>query len=120
MTIKGRSGVLLRNASYEVRQKQSYDWPSGPGGGRFHRLGGKVGNVQIVLGHVAPVPYIAEDAGKALEGKAVTEATATEAGKAATKEAKPLSQNGYKVKLVEVAVKRALLTAAGGKKYWEI
>ena len=33
--------------------------------------------------------------------------------------AKPLSQNGYKMKLVGVAVKRALLLAAGAKPYWE-
>ncbi len=43
----------------------------------------------------------------------------TAAGKAAAEGAKPLAQNGYKVKLVEVAVKRAILTAAGQKKYWE-
>ena len=55
-----------------------------------------------------------------IEGKEVTEATATAAGEAAAEGAKPLSQNGYKVKLVEVAVKRALLTAAGSKKYWEV
>jgi len=35
------------------------------------------------------------------------------------KGASPLAQNGYKVRLLSVAVKRALLIAAGGKKYWE-
>jgi hypothetical protein len=30
-----------------------------------------------------------------------------------------MSQNAYKVKLAEVAVKRALLIAAGQKRYWE-
>jgi xanthine dehydrogenase YagS FAD-binding subunit len=50
----------------------------------------------------------------------VNEETATAAGKAATEGAKPLSQNGYKLKLVEVAVKRAILTAAGAKRYWEV
>ncbi len=39
--------------------------------------------------------------------------------RAAAEGAKPLSQNAYKVKLVEVAVKRALLIAAGMKRYWE-
>src|SRR5205807_1637724 len=50
---------------------------------------------------------------------AVTDATATAAGRAATQGAKPLSQNAYKMRLVEVAVKRALLLAAGMKPYWE-
>ena len=80
---------------------------------------GKARNVQVVLGHVAPTPHVAKEAAQSLEGKEVTEDSAAEAGKAAATGAKPLAQNGYKVKLVEVAVKRALLTAADKKKYWE-
>ena len=34
-------------------------------------------------------------------------------GAAAVSKARPLSQNGYKIKLAGVAVKRALLAAAG-------
>ena len=81
--------------------------------------GGKASKVKVVLGAVAPTPHVAEAAAKALEGQEVTEATASAAGKAAMEGAKPLSQNAYKLKLIEVAVKRALLTAAGQKKYWE-
>ena len=47
------------------------------------------------------------------------EATAIAAGRAATEGAKPLSQNGYKMKLVEIAVKRAVMLAGGLKPYWE-
>jgi xanthine dehydrogenase YagS FAD-binding subunit len=76
--------------------------------------------VKIVLGHVAPTPHVAEAAAKAIEGKLINEETAAAAGRAAAEGAKPLSQNAYKIRLIEVAVKRALLTAAGGKKYWEV
>jgi xanthine dehydrogenase YagS FAD-binding subunit len=110
----------LKNASYEVRHKQAYDWPLVQAAVALKLDGGKAGNVQVVLGHVAPTPVIADAAAKAVEGKEITEETAATAGKAAAEGAKPLSQNGYKVKLVEVAVKRALLTAAGQKKYWEV
>ncbi|OAI53706.1 hypothetical protein AYO44_15695 [Planctomycetaceae bacterium SCGC AG-212-F19] len=110
----------LKNASYEVRHKQAYDWPLVQAGVAFTLTGGAASNVKIVLGHVAPTPMASEAAAKALEGKAVSEATAAAAGKAATEGAKPLSQNGHKVKLVEVAVKRAILMAAGQKKYWEV
>jgi xanthine dehydrogenase YagS FAD-binding subunit len=113
-------GDSVRNAAYEVRHKQAYDWPLVQAAVAFKFDGGKASNVKIVLGHVAPTPVVAEDAAKALEGQSITEGTATEAGVAAAKGAKPLSQNGYKTKLVEVAVKRALLTAAGQKKYWEV
>jgi xanthine dehydrogenase YagS FAD-binding subunit len=80
----------------------------------------KAKDVRIVLGHVAPTPHVAIAAAQALEGKEVTEETASAAGAAAAEGAMPLAQNGYKVKLVAVAVKRALLTAAGQKKYWEV
>jgi xanthine dehydrogenase YagS FAD-binding subunit len=108
-----------KNASYEVRHKQSYDWPLVQAAVAFQSEGGKASNARIVLGHVAPTPHVAEAAAKAIEGKEVTEATAEAAGKAAAEGAKPLSQTEYKVRLIAVAVKRALLTAAGGKKYWE-
>jgi xanthine dehydrogenase YagS FAD-binding subunit len=110
----------VKNASYEVRHKQAYDWPLVQAAAAFQYDGGKAMGVKIVLGHVAPTPLIAEAAGKALEGKEVTEATAQAAGEAAGEGAKPLSQNAYKVKLITVAVKRAVLTAAGQKKYWEV
>jgi xanthine dehydrogenase YagS FAD-binding subunit len=108
-----------KNASYEVRHKQAYDWPLVQAAAAFDLQGGKASNVRIALGHVAPTPLVAEAAAKAIEGQAVTAETAERAGKAAAEGARPLAQNGYKVKLVEVAVKRALLTAAGQPKYWE-
>ena len=106
------------NASYEVRQKQSYDWPLVQAAVSYRMRDGVVENPRIVLGHVAPTPVLSENAIKVFQGRAVTEETAAAAGKAAAEGAKPLGQNGYKVRLVEVAVKRAILAAAG-KKYWE-
>jgi xanthine dehydrogenase YagS FAD-binding subunit len=116
---KAEVSKLNANASYEVRHKQSYDWPLVQAAVAFNVDGGKTTKVNIVLGHVSPTPHIAMDAAKTLEGKEVTDATAAAAGKAAAEGAKPLAQNGYKTKLIEVAVKRAILTAAGHKKYWE-
>jgi xanthine dehydrogenase YagS FAD-binding subunit len=110
----------LANASYEVRHKLSYDWPLVQAAVAFKHEGGKASDVKIVLGHVAPTPHVATAAAQAIEGKEVTEESAAQAGKAAADGAKPLAQTGYKVKLVEVAVKRALLIAAGQKKYWEV
>jgi xanthine dehydrogenase YagS FAD-binding subunit len=110
----------LKNASYEVRHKQSHDWPLVQAAVAFHLDGNKAKDLKIVLGHVAPTPHIATAAMKALEGKEVTDATAAAAGEAAKEGAAPLSQTKYKVNLIAVAVKRALLTAAGAKKYWEV
>ncbi len=111
----------LKSASYEVRQKLAYDWPLVQAAVAFEggQNNAKATNVRIVLGHVAPTPYIAEAAQRALDNRAITEATASAAGRAAAEGAKPLSQNGYKLRLIEVAVKRALLLAAGARPYWE-
>jgi xanthine dehydrogenase YagS FAD-binding subunit len=109
----------LATADYEVWHKQSHDWPLVQAAVALQRDGNKVRNVKIVLGHVAPTPHVAEAAAKAVEGQSITEETAAAAGRAAAQNAKPLTQNGYKTKLVEVAVKRALLLAAGQKPYWE-
>lgn len=106
------------SASYEVRQKQSYDWPLVQAAVALTLTGGKASDAKIVLGHVAPTPHVSDAAARALDGKEVTEESAAAAGKAAAQGAKPLGQNGYKVRLVEVAVKRAILAAAG-KRYWE-
>lgn len=108
-----------KNASYEVRHKQSYDWPLVQAAVSYVDKGGKAADVKVVLGHVAPTPHLAAAAARALEGQAITEETAAAAGKAASEGAKPLAGNGYKVQLVAVAVKRAALLASGAKPYWE-
>jgi xanthine dehydrogenase YagS FAD-binding subunit len=117
VSIKGVTG--LKSASYEVRHKQSHDWPLVQAAVSFTR-DDRPKDVKIVLGHVAPTPIVSEEAAAKIEGKGITEETATAAGEAAVEKARALGQNGYKLKLVVVAVKRALLSAAGAKKYWEV
>jgi len=104
-----------RNATYEVRQKEALDWPLAAAAVALHMKGSTVVSARIVLGHVAPTPWVAADAAKALAGKSLTPESAEEAGKAAVAGAAPLSQNGYKVQLAKVAVKRALMEAVHGK-----
>jgi xanthine dehydrogenase YagS FAD-binding subunit len=120
LSVTFEANTHLRNASYEVRHKQAYDWPLVQAAVAFRGNKEKATHVRIVLGHVAPTPLVSEEAARVLEGKEVTEDRAGAAGRAAAEGAKPLSQNAYKVKLIEVAVKRAVLTAAGFKKYWEV
>ena len=55
------------NLYYEVRQKQSYDWPVAAAAVSFKLDGGKARNVKIVLGHVGPTPVVAADLGAASE-----------------------------------------------------
>ena len=80
---------------------------------------GVAAEAKVVLSHAAPMPHVAEAAARALNGQAVTETTATAAGRAAVEGARPLGRNQYKVRLVEVCVKRAVMTAANLRRYWE-
>jgi len=106
----------MQTATYEVRQKEALDWPLATASIALRMAGGKVKSAEIVLGHVAPVPWPATEASKWLAGQAITEETAAKAGETAVRGAKPLSGNKYKVQLARVAVKRALLeTVAHGK-----
>ncbi|HEV1287900.1 MAG TPA: FAD binding domain-containing protein [Bryobacteraceae bacterium] len=107
------SAGMFWHATYEIREKQALDWPlatasvavmTGPGN--------KVVSARIMLGHVAPIPWRASAAEKTIAGKSIDEASAEQAAAAAVEGAQPLSQNGYKVQLAKVAVKRALLAAA--------
>lgn len=103
------------SATYEVRQKEALDWPLVAASVALTMKGTTVASAKIVLGHVAPTPVESAAAEKALVGKTITAATAEAAGKAAVANAKPLSQNAYKVTLARTAVKRALLDAAKAK-----
>ncbi len=103
----------MKSAVYEVRQKEALDWPLVAAAVALKMSGNKVSSAQIVLGHVGPTPVVAASAAKMLAGKTISEAVADRAGAEAVKGAKPLSKNGYKVQLAKVAVKRAILKAAG-------
>jgi xanthine dehydrogenase YagS FAD-binding subunit len=103
-----------RAGYYEVRQKAAFDWPYATAAVLLTMSGNTVQNARVIMGHVAPTPWISNEAAQALAGKAVDEQTAEAAGAAAVAQAKPLSRNGYKVRLAQVAVKRAILKAAQG------
>jgi xanthine dehydrogenase YagS FAD-binding subunit len=102
----------MKTATYEVRQKEALDWPLAAASVALKMNGAAVASAKIVLGHVGPTPHEAAAAEKWLVGKTITTANAEAAAKAAVTDAKPLSQNAYKVTLARTAVKRALLDAA--------
>lgn len=101
-----------KSSTYEVREKAALDWPLVAASVSLKMSGNKVSSARVVLGHVAPTPYAATAADQFLAGQTIDENTAEEAGKRAVAAATPLSQNGYKVQLAKIAVKRALLAAS--------
>jgi xanthine dehydrogenase YagS FAD-binding subunit len=104
----------LKVAHCEIRQKEAFDWPLAVAAVALAMDGNTVRSARVVLGAVAPVPWLSPEAAQALVGKAVSPETARAAAEAALQPARPLSHNGYKVQLARVAVQRAILKATGG------
>jgi xanthine dehydrogenase YagS FAD-binding subunit len=101
-------------ATYEVRDTQGPDFPPAAAAAALRMdTFGVVRDARIVMGQVAPTPWAAPEAERLLAGKRVDSSIAEMAGAAAVARATPLSENGYKVQLAKVAVKRAILMAAG-------
>lgn len=96
------------SATIEFREKQSYDWPLTMA--CVARVGG---NWRVCLGAVAPIPWLSKPAMGVVGDQEITPELAAAAGEAAAQDADPMTENEYKVQLVKVATKRALLTAAG-------
>jgi xanthine dehydrogenase YagS FAD-binding subunit len=98
---------------YEVRQKEAFDWPYATAAVALVISGQNVQSARVVLGHVAPIPWLSEEAAQALTGKTITPETADRAGLAAVEKAKSLGRNTQKIQMARVAVKRAILKAGG-------
>ena len=107
--VGGAAGV--KAAHYEVRQKEAFDWPLAVAAVALTMSGGKVQSARVVLGSVAPVPWRSPKTEQVLAGQTVSEDTAQKAADVAVRNARPLSQNAYKIQLARVAVKRAILKA---------
>ena len=103
----------IRSAHYEVKFKQSHDWPITMATVALTMSGDVVSAARVILGAVAPVPWRAQAAEAALVGKRVSAETAQAAAEAAVQDAQPMSGNAYKVRLARTTVHRAVLRAAG-------
>jgi len=103
------------SAYVKIAEKESFDWPISEVAVVLRRRGGIVERASIVLGAAAHTPLRSRAAEAALEGSAITAESAAEAGRAAMSKATPLRSNAYKVPIFEVAIRRAILAAAGMK-----
>src|SRR5260370_33045405 len=105
----------VKTGHYEVRSKQSHDWPLAFAPVVLTMNGNTIASARVVLGAVAPVPGRSRPAEEALVGKPLDEQTAALAGEAAVSDARPMNGNAYKVQITKTAVKRAIMKAAGLK-----
>ncbi len=104
----------MRSAYQAVREKQSHDWPLAEAAVRMHiDADGRMRQVRVALGHVAPIPWLATEAAAILEGQTPSGPRFAEAAAAALADARPLGGNGYKVRLSRGLLREVLHRASG-------
>jgi xanthine dehydrogenase YagS FAD-binding subunit len=99
------------SAYAKLGEKESYDWPIAEVAVVLGRAGGRCTSASIVLGAAAPIPWRAREAEAALVNAPLGEDAARAAATAALRGATPLSQNAYKLPIVETVVRRTILLA---------
>jgi xanthine dehydrogenase YagS FAD-binding subunit len=103
-----------RCAYLEAREKQSFDWPLVSVAAIVVVDHARVvRSARIVMGAVAPIPWRVPHAEQLLVGARVNREIAMRVADAALNGATPLSENGYKVPIAKVLVRRAIMRAAG-------
>jgi xanthine dehydrogenase YagS FAD-binding subunit len=97
----------------KVRDRASYEFALVSVAMALDVDGDRVRDARIALGGVAPRPWRAHAAERALIGKRLDAATIAAAGRAAREGARPYRDNAFKVELAERAVARAASLAGG-------
>lgn len=98
----------------KFRERASYAFALASAAVGVELRGGTVRSARIALGGVAPKPWRAKAAERALLGRPLDRASIEAAASAATAGASPRPDNAYKVSLAQAVVRRAL-TELGGE-----
>ncbi len=102
-----------RSAYIKVRERASYEYALVSAAASLEMNGDVIERISIALGSVAQRPWRLPAAEAVLVGQPLDKKTLANAIDAAMKDAVPLAENGFKVKLARNAAVRAILTAAG-------
>ena len=104
-----------RNASayLQASDKHAFDWALVSVAAAANVTGGKLSQARVAVGCISPVPYQVEAANQFLEGKALDDATVSQAADLILKDAQPHEHNGYKVPLAHALIRRTLMKLKG-------
>jgi xanthine dehydrogenase YagS FAD-binding subunit len=107
------TGPEMRRSGYlKVRDRQSYEFALASAAVALDVRGGKVLAARVAVGGVATVPWRLPAVEQAVIGRPVGPTLWHDAAAHAADGAKPLSDNGFKVELVQRVVERQLRTVA--------
>ncbi|HTF49121.1 MAG TPA: xanthine dehydrogenase family protein subunit M [Pseudonocardia sp.] len=105
--------MAARSSYAKVRDRASFEFALVSVAAALQVRGGTVTDARIVLGGVAPRPWLAREAREALLGGKLTEASLDAAADAAVRTAVPRAHNAFKIDLVRRVVRRALAELGG-------
>jgi xanthine dehydrogenase YagS FAD-binding subunit len=101
-----RSGYL------KLRDRAAYEFALASAAVVMGVSGGRVTHARVALGGVGTIPWRAREAEQELMGKPATRAQFVRAAEAALRDAKPRSENGFKVELAKRCIVHALTTVS--------
>src|SRR6185295_2842576 len=107
-----RSGS--RQVYLKLRDRASYEFALTSAAVVMNLTGGTISYVRIALGGVGTKPWRSPEAEAALTGKPANTANFRRAAEAALRNAKPQSENKFKIELAKRCLTHALQTAANG------
>jgi len=96
---------------HKQTERDSYDWPICDVAVVLSRKGRSVETASIILGGVSPTPLRARASEALIKHQEINEDLASEAARLAVRDATPFECNAYKVQVLEVVLRRALLAA---------
>jgi xanthine dehydrogenase YagS FAD-binding subunit len=96
----------------KLRDRASYEFALASAAVVLEIAGGNISSARIALGGVGTKPWRSPEAEDLLVGKSATDANFRNAADAALRDAKPQSQNGFKVELAKRCLTHALRMAA--------
>jgi xanthine dehydrogenase YagS FAD-binding subunit len=101
-----------KSAYIKLKERGTWDFALVSAAAAGAVSGQRLGEVRIVLGGVAPVPWRLTKAEAAVKGKTPTSSLIKEAAQLALQDARPLQETGYKKQLVEAALGQVLAALA--------
>jgi xanthine dehydrogenase YagS FAD-binding subunit len=101
--------VAGANSTYlKLRDRAAYEFALVSAAIVMKVSGGKIQHIRVALGGVGTKPWRSLEAERALEGRATDRASFVRAAEAALKDARPASENAFKVELSRRCIVRAL------------
>jgi xanthine dehydrogenase YagS FAD-binding subunit len=97
----------------KIRARRSWDFALAGIALALRFEGSRVGMARVVLSGAAPVPWRSREVEEAITGRSLDDRTIAAAASVIMKQAAPLSQNAYKVRLFEAAIEEELNRATG-------